>query len=100
MKNLIFTLGLLACALLAQRSDDRPKIGSVIALPSERIPPGSCKASTAGYLEVSGRTVLTKPEVGQYVTDALREGYILTIYPATKRGIFVNAECVSSAATP
>jgi hypothetical protein len=70
-----------------------PKIGSITTLPSEPILTGTCSSSYAGYLEKAGRTILRDNEVGHVVSKAIKHGYIVTIYPHTKRGIFVNFEC-------
>jgi hypothetical protein len=34
------------------------------------------------------------------ISAYLREGYILTVYPQTKRGIFVSAECAVKSTVP
>jgi|ERR1017187_2196810 hypothetical protein len=83
---------LLAFSLLGQQPN-KPTISKITAVPSEPIPKGTCTSSTAGYLEKAGRTNLTDAEIGKSVFGALRQGYIVTIYPPTKRGIFVNFEC-------
>jgi hypothetical protein len=36
---------------------------------------------------------ITKVEMAQFVTSNLRDGYVLTIYPESKSGIFVDMEC-------
>jgi hypothetical protein len=69
----------------------KPTISKITVLPSEPIiASGSCTASTAGYLEIKGRTKMTKAEIGKFVDSSLRDGYVITIYPETKRGIFVD----------
>ena len=42
---------------------------------------------------------MTQAEVGKFVNSGLHEGYVLTIYPESKRGIFVNLECTNSTAS-
>jgi hypothetical protein len=44
-------------------------------------------------LEKSGRTKMTEAEIAKFVATSLRDGYVLTIYPESKRGIFVNMQC-------
>jgi hypothetical protein len=41
---------------------------------------------------------MTKAEIGKFVDSSLRNGYVLTIYPETKRGIFVDMECLATKA--
>lgn len=98
----IFRLAVISAAvfcLLAQDSD-RPKISKLQGVPSEPVPPGTCKASTFGHLQLNGKTAdFTDAEFGKMILPALREGYILTIYPPTKSGIFINQECASAKAT-
>ena len=83
--------------LLFAQKPQQPKI-TIVGAPSEPIPTGTCTSSTFGYLELNGKTVeFTDAEFGQMIMPALRQGYVLTIYPPTKRGIFVNQECHNSA---
>jgi hypothetical protein len=82
---------------------DKPRISNITVLPSEPVQPsGNCKASSSGYLEKNGRTKMTKAELGNFVDSSLRDGYAVTIYPETKRGVFVNLECTNAtvSATP
>jgi hypothetical protein len=84
---------LLALAMFGQEFQ-KPRIASIKGIPSEPISPGTCTSSTFGYLELNGKTAgFTEAELGRMILPALRDGYVLTIYPPTKRGIFVNQEC-------
>jgi len=70
---------------------------SISVLPPEPVAGGTCKSSTFGYLDFNGKTEqFTDEELGKMIMPALRQGYVLTIYPPTKRGIFVNQECHGS----
>ena len=90
-----------ALAPLNSQEVNRPQISNITVLPSESVvPTGSCTSSTAGYLEKDGKTELTKVEIGKFVDSSLRDGYVLTIYPKTKRGIFVNMECIAAPKVP
>ena len=81
------------------QESSKPPISKITVLPSEPITSsGSCTASTAGYLEIKGRTKITKAEIGKFVDSSLRDGYVITIYPETKRGIFVDMECIATKA--
>src|ERR1700685_140854 len=71
----------------------KPGIRNITTLPSESSAPGNCDSSTAGYLEIKGRTKLTEREIWRAVSDALKKGYVVTVYPQTERGTFVNYEC-------
>ncbi len=42
---------------------------------------------------------MTQYEFGKFVNTSLHDGYVLTIYPETNRGIFVNMECVATKPT-
>lgn len=100
MRRNLICIGFLllgAVPLLNSQETPRPQIDKITVLPSEPITPtGSCRSSTAGYLELKGKTKLSETEIGKFVDSSLRDGYVVTIYPATKRGIFVNMECIST----
>lgn len=85
----------IAALSLSGQEPSKPAISRITTLPGEPIPPGDCVSSSAGYLEKTGRTKLTEREIGQAVSDAMKHGYVVTIYPPSKRGIFVNFECPS-----
>jgi hypothetical protein len=92
---------LLALGLLAQ-GPNKPNLTSVHIIPSE--PPverAQCTSSRSGYLQMigDGRAQLTDTEVGRHVLARLREGYIVTLYPPSKSGIFVDADCPASQQT-
>jgi hypothetical protein len=93
-------LTLTAITLSAQESG-RPRIGNITVLPSEPIlPSGNCSASRFGYLEKDGKTKFTEAEIGKFVSSSLRDGYVLTIYPETGRGMFVDMECTADSKAP
>ncbi len=97
MKRLLLILAV-ASVLTAQES--KPTIGRIAALPSE--PPlsaATCTASRSGYLEKDGKTKITEAEMATFIAASLRDGYVLTIYPESKSGIFVNMECAAPAPT-
>ena len=96
----LFATLLGAVSLFAQQTD-KPRISTLTVVPSEPIQPtGNCKSNTGGYLNKDGRTALTNSEIGQFVSDKLHDGYILTVYPATKNGIFVSAGCTNLISGP
>jgi|GEM_PF-3872551 len=92
------SIGLVCCLailLFAQQSTPTPNI-VIQGVPSEQIPAGTCTSSTFGYVEFNGeRSGFTDAEFGKAILSALRQGYVLTIYPSTKSGIFINQECHS-----
>jgi hypothetical protein len=91
----------LIAATLSGQEATKPAISKITVLPPEPISAsGSCTASTAGYLEIKGRTKMTKAEMGKFVDSSLRDGYVITIYPETKRGIFVDMECAAIPKAP
>jgi len=101
MQRKLFLFALFALTLAAQES--KPQISRITALPGEGpLSPPTCTASRSGYLENSGKK-MTEAEIAAFVTSSLREGYVLTIYPDSKSGIFVDMECPAiqpSNATP
>ncbi len=98
-------LGIAAVALsviaVAQSGPAKPTLTRVAFLHPESPAhfAGNCTASTSGYLEADGRRQPTEAEIGRHVMEALREGNIITIYPATERGIFEIADCRSKRVT-
>jgi hypothetical protein len=92
---LIAVVAFLSAAVLASQEASKPQIGSVTVLPSDPIvPTGDCRSSTAGYLEK-----MTEKNLGVFVSKSLHDGYIVTVYPATKSGIFVAMQCTNTMPT-
>jgi len=90
----IACLALIAGSLSGQ---EKPTIAKITVLPSDPVvPSGTCKSSTAGYVEIRGKTRLTDVEIGKAVAGYLKDGYIVTVYPATKSGTFVNLDCTNN----
>jgi hypothetical protein len=87
---------ILALALFGQEPSKRGV--TITPIPPEPIAVGTCTSSTFGYLEWNGkRTGFTEAEFGHMLMPALRQGDVLTIYPPTKSGTFVNSECHGTA---
>ena len=88
---------MLFLTLISFQETDQPKMHvKITTIPSEPVAPGTCKFSTAGYLEMpDGRVNLTENEIGNAISEDLKQGYVVTVYPKTKRGIFVSDECPS-----
>jgi hypothetical protein len=84
---------MLAAITVSGQEFEKPRIAKIITVPSEPVLPGNCDSSTAGYLEIEGRTTLTEVEIGRTISSYLKDGYILTVYPPTKSGTFINLEC-------
>lgn len=99
MQSLLTRLSILAGVVLgnaifpsAQQSE-RPQMTITVA-PSEPIAPGMCTSSTFGYLELNGkRADFSDADFGRAIMSALRQGYVVTIYPPTKSGVFLNQDC-------
>jgi hypothetical protein len=88
---------LLTVSLISAQSPSKPTIQQIGMLPSDPIVAiGSCKSSTGGYLERNHHARLNKAEIGDFISSSLQDGYIVTIYPPTKRGIFVAMECTNT----
>jgi hypothetical protein len=85
-------LGLLTVVVMAVAMQSPVGVRRVSAMPKDLPAKRACTFSTLGYLESEGRTKLTDEEVGRYVATALRDGYVVTLYPTTERGLFVNAD--------
>jgi hypothetical protein len=93
----VFVLLLISVAATFAQQPSKPEIGRVEILPSESVvPSGDCKSSTAGYLE---QNQPTDGQIGEFVSKSLQHGYIVTVYPATKRGVFVNIVCTNTIPT-
>jgi hypothetical protein len=91
----ILMVGFATIFLIAQEPD-HPKL-TITGVPGEPIAAGDCTDSTFGYLTVDGkRQDFTEADFGKTILPALRQGYVITLYPPTKRGIFINEECHSS----
>jgi hypothetical protein len=89
-------------AILIPQQQSKPNIGSVSGnAPTDAIAAaasGGCSTTTFGYLDLKGKTAdFTDEEFGKMIQPALRQGYVLTIYPPTKRGVWVYQECRSAA---
>jgi len=78
----------------------KPQIGNIAGVPSDKSFTGDCKASTQGYLEAQkGHLKLSEAEIGKFIQSNLHKGYIITIYPETKDGVFVDMECAATVGT-
>ena len=98
---------LLSSLTLSQEPKLLQKV-SVAEFPPEPIPPGTCKESYSGYLEVQehGKAKdlnLTSQQIGDYVKKRLSEGYSLSLYPQASGRFFMvrtvklkNAKAVPS----
>ena len=85
-----------ATLMVFPQQGDKPKV-SLSATPPVPVAAGTCTSSTSGYLDLNGKTAgFTDEEFGRMILPALRQGYVLTIYPPTKRGVFVSQECHGS----
>ena len=98
MKIWLAVLLLLSSLTFSQEIKPPQKI-SVIELPPERIPAGTCKESYSGYLEVEehGKAKdvnLPSQQIGDYVKKRLGEGYSLALYPQTSGRLFVIETCL------
>jgi hypothetical protein len=95
LKVTVFFLFVIAVAPLLGQETVKPRISNVTAVPADAVPSGSCTASRSGYLETIGKEKMTEAKLANFVSSSLRDGYVLTIYPETKNGIFVNMECTA-----
>jgi hypothetical protein len=84
---------LLTATILFAQQSSKPKISDITIMPSDPIVgSGNCKSSTAGYLEPNP----SAREIEEFVSKSLHDGYIVTVYPAAKRGTFVNLSCTNA----
>jgi hypothetical protein len=76
----------------------KPQIGKIVGIPSDFGPSGNCTSSTQGYLTIpkNGRTKLTDAEIGKAIRSDIQNGYVVTTYPETANGIFVDMECLAA----
>lgn len=98
MRCNVFILVTLATTLAAAGQETaKPQVGKVVGIPSDLTVSGNCTAATQGYLSMpKGRTKLTEAEIGKFVRSSLRNGYVITVYPETGNGIFVDLECLKA----
>lgn len=94
LRSVLFVLFSLAISYPQQ--PEKPSISVTIGPSEPVVPSGNCTSSRAGYLEQ------TKPsdfEIGRFVSEKLHEGYVVTIYPTTKRGVFTYLTCTNTMAS-
>jgi hypothetical protein len=73
----------------------KPQLSNVAARPSDPMPTSvTCTASWSGYLQHKGKKV-TDAEISRFVSSSLHDGYVLTMYPETPSGIFVDMVCTA-----
>ena len=89
---------LFSSVLFAQQSAAPPKPSiSVVPRPPEAVPKGSCTFGEEGYLQNSdGRnhfTAESPTQVADYITDRMKKGYVVTLYPQPGGMIIVIATC-------
>jgi|HubBroStandDraft_1064217.scaffolds.fasta_scaffold60236_3 hypothetical protein len=104
MQDILFRfvfVALFSFAISLGQQQDKPRIANITVLPSEPIvPSGTCKSSTAGYLDDSRPPkMMSDEDLGKFVSKSLRDGYIVSIYPSTKTGIFVTMQCTNTMAS-
>jgi len=90
-------LPLILCVAILAAQESKPNIGKITALSTD--PPliaAVCTASRSGYLEKDGKTKMPETELATFIASSLHDGYIVTVYPESKRGIFVEMECSAS----
>jgi hypothetical protein len=93
-RHLFLIAAFVLIVLVLSGQETKPQITTITMLPSEPpLVPAKCTASWSGYLEKNGRTKMAEAEIAKFVRSSLRDGYVLTIYPESKRGVFVNMEC-------
>lgn len=90
---------LLACVLMYSRQTESPSISVRISPSDKPLHAATCNASYSGYLHntKTGRPVISEDAIGKFIGEQLREGYVLTVYPPTSRGIWVNSDCPTTA---
>lgn len=72
----------------------KPSITSIRAMPGEPIPKGTCSYATSGYLEMDGSREFTDADLGKLIAPALRQGYVITLYPPIPgHGIYAFQDC-------
>jgi hypothetical protein len=93
--KVLLTIALAVPAALAQEPS-RPRIADISSMPSDSVKTtGSCKASTSGYLLNKHGKKMSESEIGKYLVSGLRDGYVITVYPETENGVFVDMKCVA-----
>jgi hypothetical protein len=87
----------LSISALAQEPS-KPRIADISAVPSDHPvnATGVCTASMSGYLLNKQGKKMTEPEAGKYLVSSLKDGYVITVYPETEGGIFVDMKCIAT----
>lgn len=90
-------LALLLCTVaLSAQEPNKPQISTVTATSHDApLFAPNCTASRSGYLENNGKK-MTEAEMTRFVTSSLRDGYVLTLYPESKNGVFVEMNCTAA----
>jgi hypothetical protein len=74
----------------------KPKISAKVVVP-DAVPRGTCVEDEFGYLDTSDGHNHWKPynsvELGAYIEDRGRKGYVVTIYPQPEGKLWVYAAC-------
>lgn len=82
-------------AIAIAQQVSKPQISDITGVPADAMPSGNCTASRAGYFETTGKNKMTEAKLAKFVSSSLHDGYVLTIYPETRNGIFVDMKCTA-----
>lgn len=78
------------------QNDRKPAVSIQTRIPSA-IPVGSCTEDEYGYLDTSkgnNQWVPYSPsELGEYVADRVKRGFVVKVYPQPNGRLWVNATC-------
>jgi len=92
----LLTIAVALVAAVSAQENLKPTIASISATPSDpAVATGNCNASTSGYLLDKQGKKMTNAELGKYLVSSLRDGYVITAYPETQNGVFVDMKCVA-----
>lgn len=101
MHKLKMLIALAICVPIFAQS--KPKISVKVVVP-DAVPRGTCVEDEFGYLDTFDGRDGYKPygsaELGAYVADRGREGYVVTVYPQPEGRLWVYAACGAGKATP
>jgi hypothetical protein len=95
MRSMILVFVLTAITASSQETS-KPAI-SIKLLPPAPVPAGTCKEDEYGYLDTSKGSnqwvPFTSVELGSYVADRVKQGFIVTVYPQPNGRLWVAATC-------
>ena len=98
----VIWLAFMAVCLTAGSQEMSKPAVSMKMMPPDPIPHGSCNQDEFGYLDTGDGPNHWKPygadELGEYLDDRAKKGFVVTVYPQPNGRLWVYAACGPKAA--